>query len=137
MLKDADPEFVQIVSDYLEAQREIANDDNSMDCSLWRPPTDEVEEFSLLGDGAIVFLGKYAQGKYLDLELEYGMSEKEIDDSVEAKIIPLADPTSTSTFIIEDGDYISVEPGLGVVIPFTVLCLIDANSHTYVLIKET
>lgn len=136
MFESADSEYIQIVEKYLESQRFIVGHESSMDCSLWRPPGTEDEEFTLLGDGKIVFVGKYEKGKYQELEKDYEMPEDEILSSVEAMVIPLADPSSWETFTIEELDRISVEPGGGIVIPYIVLCPIDQENHSYIFVKN-
>lgn len=135
MLEYADPEYVQIVEKYLEAQRVIVNHENAMDCSLWRPPEVEDEDFALLGDGKIVFVGKYEKGKYQELEIDYEMSEDEILSAVETMVIPLADPNSYESFTIEALDLVSVEPGGGIVLTYIVLCPLDQEMHSYILVK--
>ncbi len=136
MFESADPEYRQIVEKYLESQRFIVGHENSMDCSLWRPPETEDEEFILIGDGKILFVGKYEKGKYEELEKHYEISDDEILSSVEAMVIPLADPNSWETFAIEELDRISVEPGGGIVIPYIVLCPIDQENHSYILVRN-
>ncbi|PKV14547.1 hypothetical protein [Xanthomonas prunicola] len=137
MFEQADPDYVRIVNQYLESQQFILTHENSMDCSLWRSEESEDQDVNLLGDGKILFIENYKKGKYQEIERSHGMSGEEISSAVEAMVVPLADPSSYETFTIEELDRISVEPGGGIVISYTVLCLVDQDTHLYILVKDT